>query len=69
MTEEQKLSLEQENAVEMCCDVGNVIASVTGGAGVGKTLVMGRVYKEFRRMRKSVALCAPTGRAAKRDEN
>src|SRR4249919_1441749 len=68
MSDEQRLSLEQENAIEMCCDWGNVIASVTGGAGVGKTLVMGRVYKEFRRMKKSVVLCAPTGRAAKRIE-
>jgi exodeoxyribonuclease V alpha subunit len=60
------MSNEQMNAVDMCCDMTVTIASVTGGAGVGKTLVMGEVYKELRRMKKSVALCAPTGRAAKR---
>jgi len=62
------LSLEQEHAVELCCDLSCSIASVTGGAGVGKTLVMGLVYQELRARRKSVVLCAPTGRAAKRIE-
>jgi exodeoxyribonuclease V alpha subunit len=63
---EVDLSIEQRNAVDLCCDLSTTIASVTGGAGVGKTLVMGEVYKELRDMKKTVALCAPTGRAAKR---
>jgi exodeoxyribonuclease V alpha subunit len=63
-----KLSMEQQDAVDLCCDLSNVIACVTGGAGVGKTLVMGEVYNELRRKKKTVALCAPTGRAAKRIE-
>lgn len=66
MAEKLHMSNEQENAVDMCCDMLNPIACVTGGAGVGKTLVMGQVYREFRKMKKTVALCAPTGRAAKR---
>jgi exodeoxyribonuclease V alpha subunit len=61
-----QMSSEQQCAVDMCCDMSNAIACVTGGAGVGKTLVMGQVYKELRKMKKTVALCAPTGRAAKR---
>jgi exodeoxyribonuclease V alpha subunit len=63
-----KLSIQQENAVDMCCDLSIPIACVTGGAGVGKTFVMGKVYAEFREMKKPIALCAPTGRAAKRIE-
>lgn len=63
---EIQLSSEQEAAVDMCTDLSNTIACVTGGAGVGKTLVLGTVYRELRKMKKSVALCAPTGRAAKR---
>jgi exodeoxyribonuclease V alpha subunit len=62
---EQNLSGEQEHAIEMCCDVTNRIAGVTGGAGTGKTLVLGHVYRELAKKYK-VALCAPTGRAAKR---
>lgn len=63
---EIQLSSEQEAAVAMCIDMSNPIACITGGAGVGKTLVLGTVYKELRKMGKTVALCAPTGRAAKR---
>jgi ATP-dependent exoDNAse (exonuclease V), alpha subunit - helicase superfamily I member len=63
-----EFSLEQRNAIDLCCDTHTTIASVTGGAGVGKTLVMGEVYNELVDMKKSVALCAPTGRAAKRIE-
>jgi exodeoxyribonuclease V alpha subunit len=67
MAKEQiHMSSEQENAVDICCDMHTPIACVTGGAGVGKTLVMGQVYKELRKMKKTIALCAPTGRAAKR---
>lgn len=61
-----ELSSEQEAAVDMCVDLSNPIACVTGGAGVGKTLVLGTVYRELRKRGKTVALCAPTGRAAKR---
>jgi exodeoxyribonuclease V alpha subunit len=60
------MSGEQQCAIDMCCDMASPIVCVTGGAGVGKTLVMGHVYKELRKMKKTIALCAPTGRAAKR---
>lgn len=63
-----ELSSEQERAVEVCLDPGNVIASVTGGAGTGKTTILKEVVEQLRDKRKRVALCAPTGRAAKRIE-
>jgi exodeoxyribonuclease V alpha subunit len=65
---EIRLSMEQENAVDMCCDLTTPIVSVSGGAGVGKTLVLGKVYEELKRRRKRIVLAAPTGRAAKRIE-
>jgi exodeoxyribonuclease V alpha subunit len=62
------LSMEQEVAVEMCCDLTMPIVSVSGGAGVGKTLVLGKVFDELKRRKKRIVLAAPTGRAAKRIE-
>jgi exodeoxyribonuclease V alpha subunit len=64
-----KLSLEQESAVDLCADLHQEIVGVTGGAGTGKTLVLGRAYEELLRQVKykgNIALAAPTGRAAKR---
>ena len=61
-----RLSTEQQNAIELCCDLSNTIVGVTGGAGTGKTLVLGHVYNELQTRGVSVVLCAPTGRAAKR---
>ena len=63
--ENTQLSGEQENAVELCCDIRSRIVSVTGGAGTGKTLILGYAFHELSK-KYSVALCAPTGRAAKR---
>lgn len=61
----KRLSIEQEHAVELCCDLEETIVGITGGAGTGKTVVLGHVYQELKRKNK-IALCAPTGRAAKR---
>lgn len=61
----KRLSNEQENAVELCCNLTEKIVGITGGAGTGKTFVLGRVYEELSKMYK-VVLAAPTGRAAKR---
>lgn len=63
---EPTISTEQEHAIDLCCDLDNLIVGVTGGAGTGKTFVLGKVYNELRARGHSVALCAPTGRAAKR---
>lgn len=59
------LSHEQTLALEMCCDTTNRIIGVTGGAGTGKTVVLGHVYRELCQRYRTV-LVAPTGRAAKR---
>jgi len=44
------------------------IAVVSGGAGVGKTYLVARVAKTLQAAGRTVALCAPTGKAAKRIE-
>jgi exodeoxyribonuclease V alpha subunit len=60
-----KPSIEQETAIALCSDLQNRIVGVTGGAGTGKTFVLGRAYAALCDSH-SVALAAPTGRAAKR---
>lgn len=60
------LSGEQQYAVELCADTDQKIVSVTGGAGTGKTMVLGKAYESVYSCGHAVALCAPTGRAAKR---
>jgi exodeoxyribonuclease V alpha subunit len=62
----RRLSNEQQTAIEVCSDRTIEIASVTGGAGTGKTLVLGYVYNELVSKCVPVLLLAPTGRAAKR---
>lgn len=61
-------SHEQLDAIDLCCDLDEAIVSVTGGAGTGKTQVLGAVYAQLceSQPKGSVVLCAPTGRAAKR---
>lgn len=65
---EISLSHEQSQAVEMCADLGLRIFSVTGGAGTGKTSVLGYAYQELVAEvgKENIVLAAPTGRAAKR---
>jgi exodeoxyribonuclease V alpha subunit len=63
-----KPSLEQQHAIDLCCDMTQSIVGITGGAGTGKTLVLGEVYDELKALRKRIQLIAPTGRAAKRIE-
>jgi len=44
------------------------ISVISGGAGTGKTFVVSRLAETFRTRGISAALCAPTGKAAKRIE-
>jgi exodeoxyribonuclease V alpha subunit len=44
------------------------ISLITGGAGTGKTFVIRRIVDMYESARLGVALCAPTGKAAKRIE-
>lgn len=63
---DSELTGEQQESVYLCADEDVRIASVTGEAGTGKTYVLGRAYREMIKSFGTVALCAPTGRAAKR---
>lgn len=58
LTEKQRESIEK--AIE------NGVSVITGGPGTGKTTVINTLIKAFEKMGKETALCAPTGRAAKR---
>lgn len=56
----------QQRAVELGIDTDKRITYVTGPAGTGKTTIMKQVYNAFVDAGYSVALCAPTGKAARR---
>lgn len=56
----------QQEAIRKCVSIENRIVSVTGQAGTGKTSIMRSVYHAFTDAGHAVALCAPTGKAAKR---
>jgi exodeoxyribonuclease V alpha subunit len=66
--EEERLSLSyaslQREAIRDALRYGVMV--LTGGPGTGKTTVVRALMRIFQRMDFSVALCAPTGRAAKR---
>lgn len=57
---------DQLRAVDHCLDPIRRIVAVTGEAGTGKTTIMQDVYRLWKKRGKSVVLCAPTGKAAKR---
>lgn len=58
------LTEKQDAAVALCLDRTNPIVGVTGAAGTGKTSILRYVAEELDPS--TTALCAPTGRAAKR---
>ncbi|MBN1247400.1 MAG: ATP-dependent RecD-like DNA helicase [Anaerolineae bacterium] len=59
-----ELSREQYDAVVSA--IGNKVTVLTGGPGTGKTVTTKAVVHTLERLRCRYALCAPTGRAAKR---
>jgi exodeoxyribonuclease V alpha subunit len=59
-----KLSPSQEQAIRQVLD--HKIAIITGGPGVGKTTLVNSLIKILVDKKLRIALCAPTGRAAKR---
>lgn len=59
-----QLSESQKQAVSLV--LSNKLSIITGGPGVGKTTVVNSILKILLAKKLSVALCAPTGRAAKR---
>ena len=64
--EDISLSEEQKAAVRNCLE--NNITIITGGPGTGKTTIINTLVRIFSFLDMSVALAAPTGRAAKRME-
>jgi len=58
----------QIEAINRCCDVSpsNRIVPITGQAGTGKTSLMRAVFHALENAGYRVAVCAPTGKAAKR---
>lgn len=61
-----RLSPEQEQGVETCTDPTTRMAAVTGPAGTGKTTILKHVAEDVRANHRTVMLCAPTGKAARR---
>jgi exodeoxyribonuclease V alpha subunit len=59
-----KFSTEQLLAVDRVSQ--SPITIITGGPGVGKTTVVSEIVRRAKLARLSIALAAPTGRAAKR---
>ena len=60
------LSEKQIEAIKEIND--NNVCVITGGPGTGKTTIIKTVLDLYKNKEKKVALCAPTGRAAKRME-
>jgi exodeoxyribonuclease V alpha subunit len=58
------LSTEQRHAVRMA--LTNKVTVLTGGPGTGKTVTVRTIIAALEAFRRKYALCAPTGRAAKR---
>ena len=59
-----QLAARQQEAVELAGT--QKVMVLTGGPGTGKTTVTRRILAQFERAGLKVALCSPTGRAAKR---
>ena len=63
---EQGMTYAAEQKRAICDVLAHGVMVLTGGPGTGKTTVVHALLHIFRSMDMSVALCAPTGRAAKR---
>lgn len=56
----------QNEAVNACCNLSRRVVAITGPAGTGKTTILQRIHRILHNRTRSVVLCAPTGKAAKR---
>lgn len=56
----------QREAINLCCDTDRRLTAVTGAAGTGKTTIIRAVRHLLIKHGYPVAVCAPTGKAAKR---
>jgi exodeoxyribonuclease V alpha subunit len=57
---------DQQMALDLCADTATRLVGITGAAGTGKTTILGEAVTEAKDAKYTVALCAPTGRAAAR---
>ncbi len=72
--EEEIAALEEERGISLAplqkeaviMGMTNGLSIITGGPGTGKTTIIRFLIAAFKRQKKKIALCAPTGRAAKR---
>lgn len=60
------LDPKQAEAVRLCTDISTRVVGVTGAAGSGKTTILKTAYRALEEAGYSIALAAPTGKAAKR---
>ncbi|MBO4380994.1 MAG: AAA family ATPase, partial [Clostridia bacterium] len=63
---EQGITLHENQVSAVKEAIENGVQIITGGPGTGKTTIVKCILRLFKNLKQSVALCAPTGRAAKR---
>ena len=63
-----EISLDDTQMDAVCASVEKGVFIITGGPGTGKTSTIRAIIRYFDSLGQTVALCAPTGRAAKRME-
>ncbi len=63
---QQGISLAGQQREAVYASLGRGAMVITGGPGTGKTTIINAIIRVMERLGKSVALAAPTGRAAKR---
>lgn len=63
---EEKISLAQKQREAVLSSLTSGVTVITGGPGTGKTTAINFIIKLFEKRGLKLALCAPTGRAAKR---
>lgn len=64
----EKIVLEEEQKQALHNSIKNGVSIITGGPGTGKTTIIKGLLFILDKLKLSYALCAPTGRAAKRME-
>lgn len=64
--QEQGITLHENQVAAVKDAIENGVQIITGGPGTGKTTIVKCILRLFKNLGQSVALCAPTGRAAKR---
>lgn len=63
---EEGISLTEKQREAAICALSSGVTVITGGPGTGKTTTINFIIKLFEKRGLKIALCAPTGRAAKR---